>query len=118
MGGTGAQFLYSGETLTREHDDWKARQSASVELYWAAIFPQWPAPEDRWRRAWLNAADCNLDRVLAGIDHVANAVRRGKCKTEEHASRLVTLHLRYDHDRDNVRTLYDADNETSFRLTH
>jgi len=84
----------------------KAEDSVTLELYFELIFPGWQAPEDRYRRSWINSADGDLSKVIEALDHIAERARRGKIESPEHASKLCTMMLRYPNLRE-VRTIHN-----------
>jgi hypothetical protein len=87
----------------------KEGKSVSLEIYFECVFPGWKAPEDRFRRGWLNLANCDLEKVIAVIDRVAERARRGKIANEVHASKLIFCLLRDEADI-TTRAIYFNEN--------
>ena len=96
MGRACQELIRQGCAVSQSHTDFKVRSISTIELYWASTFPEWPVPEDKWIRGWLNATDCDVNVVMTAIDRIARKVKSGGVTDPQHASKLITLHLRYD----------------------
>lgn len=63
---------------------------ATLELMWAASFPSFPCPEEKYLRGWLNTQHVSI--VCSAIEHASQSHER--FQNGAHAGRVVSILLR------------------------